>query len=239
MWWDEGGEKLTWVNYSFSQEEFSISAEFHCSTWFVFLSLWPDLTIKCMKLSWPASSACSSLLPCCSPILLWSEEPYTNAISDVLLCVTPKRQAASLESKLSVLPWEATLPKWWHTAASPPLLYSPQCWLLFSSVLVSISFSARPLNVCMRCIHSSPPVHFCLFLHHSWAFLCTLMASASLAWVLSSWSNWEEVLNFMCPCTPLKGTSSYKFCACKLESENTCSNFSYYFFLLIIFYFCF
>lgn len=169
MWWDEGGEKLTWVNYSFSQEEFSISAEFHCSTWFVFLSLWPDLTIKCMKLSWPASSACSSLLPCCSPILLWSEEPYTNAISDVLLCVTPKRQTASLESKLSVLPWEATLPKWWHTAASPPLLYSPQCWLLFSSVLVSISFSARPLNVCMRCIHSSPPVHFCLFLHHSGA----------------------------------------------------------------------
>lgn len=174
---------------------------------FPFDQIW----VKCMKLSWPASSAHSGLLPCCSPVLLWSEEPYTHAISDLLLCVTPKRQAASL--KLSVLPWEATRPKWWYRAASPPLLCYPQPWLLFSSVLVSISFSTCPLSVCMPCIHSSHPVHSSLFLHHSWAFLCTLMASAPLAWVLSSWSTWKEVLNFMCPCTPLEGTSSFKFCA--------------------------
>lgn len=163
-----------------------------------------------------ASSALSCLLPYCSPCDLripphtcyfrppcyhvWHLGGKQCLLNQNGMCCLGKLHALSDD-----------------TECFPQLsLVSLHFWLLFSSLLGQYFFFSVPSKCLCALGLRSFPFHFSFILHPSCAFPCTLMASVTLAWAPSGWSNWEAcgaVLNFMCPCTPFGRTTSFKFCA--------------------------
>lgn len=117
----------------------------------------------------PPASFC--LLPCCSPFLSWSENPctYKPLLASSGSCVTPRRQAVSLESQ-----WRVRV----ALGSSAPCVGTQRCCtttlplaiclrLLCSGLLFNGSFSPCP---CWCTAGLDPPSssHFSCILHPCW-----------------------------------------------------------------------